>query len=380
MLYSAPGFVWGQLESKAQEEYSLSTERFLRASGKSQVANDSGVAEIPIAAAYNAVVGRKGDLYGRVVERGEGEVWKLALSPHNTLAVEVFDTRGLPVVGVRIIGENRPSFSNPFARQSRLGTTDENGLVTHLFKVPDPQGMPQKLSVFVSLPAGNYGAFELNPAAPPRQPVRITLPPAGSVTVHILDPSGNHLDPSILGDPNVEIVVLDPAAPPPRTSLPFASQTRQRARIEADGIARFRNVILGRTMSISAPTLLGTPIEFSGPREGKVDVLVEHRMHRDHPAVVGRLVDTNHRPIRNTHFSILCRSGDELLSLVGGVTDDRGWFLAYLAEKAMGMQPGEITFGMAWKGMSQSRAVRVPVRGRLTGRVQVGDVVLPEEE
>ena len=103
-------------------------------------------------------------------------------------------------------------------------------------------------------------------------------------------------------------------------------------------------------------------------------------MHQDHPAVLGRLVDADHRPMPNTRFSILCRSGTELLSLVGGITDDQGWFLTYLFEKALGERPEEFTFGMKWKGMSQSRAVAVPVLGRLTGTIRVGDVVLPDEE
>ena len=101
-------------------------------------------------------------------------------------------------------------------------------------------------------------------------------------------------------------------------------------------------------------------------------------MHGDHPAVVGRLVDTDQRPMPNTRFSIMCCSGVEPLSMVGGVSDDQGWFLAYLSEKAMGKRPVEITFGMDWNGLSPSRAVRVTVLEQLRGKIQVGVVVMPE--
>jgi len=384
VLYTKSGFVWEQLDARSKEDYSLAPEAFLQRRGAAQTADDDGIVEIPVGAAHRLVVGRKDDLYGTVMERGDQAVWRLALSPHHALVVEVFDAHGLPVPGVRILCADSP-IANPFQVERRLGTTDERGRVTHLLQAQGPGDAQQqsvlgrltrKSLVFASLPGGRHGEFALDPMDPPRQPVRITLPATGTVTVLIRDPAGNPLDPSILGDPNVEIDVLDSAAP---AAAAGPMRARHVAPIAADGHARFTNVILGKTMSLSAPTLLGK-VEFAGPRADQLDVLVEHRMHPDHPALVGRLVHADQRPVPDTQFGIMCRCGGAVLAMVGGRTDRHGWFVAYLPWQTGGKEGVEVTAFLDWQETSPSQAVRVPLRVPLTGRVQLGDVVMPDKE
>jgi RNA polymerase sigma factor (sigma-70 family) len=379
VLHVAAGFDWELLTPAAKEDYSLATERFLQENGESRVSDDHGLVEIPALAANAAVVGRKGDLYGVGVQRKEGGLWTLALSPHYQLVVEVVDASGGPVAGIRVLQESLPSAFNPFPLVTPLGTTDEHGLVSRALEAPATGARPQKLSVYASLPGARVGAFELNPQAPPSGPVRITLPAVGSVSLLILDPSGKPLDPSTLADPNVELVCVDPAAATPKGAGPFQAD-RHRASIEPDGWARFQHVPVGLSLSISAPALLARSLRCQGPREGKLDVVLEHRMHQDHPMLIGRLVDSDSRPMPNARFSILCRSGEELLPMVGGATDEQGNFSTFLSEQTMGKQPGEVSFGMDWEGLTPTREARVSLRGPLIGKTQVGEVVMPAKK
>jgi len=379
ILHVADGFDWERLTPAAKEDYSLSTERFLQEFGVSKVSDVHGLVEIPALAALAVVVGRKGELYGAGVRREEGGLWTLALSRHHQLVIEVVDASGAPVEGIPVLQESLPSGFNPFPWSRPLGTTDEHGLVSHALKAPAAGVRSDKFSVYASLPGAKVGTFVLNPQAPPLEPVRITLPAVGSVSLLILDPRGKHLDPRTLADPNVELTCTDPAAAPSQAAGPLQAG-RHRAPIGPDGWARFQNVPLGLNLSISAPALLARNLACQGPREGKLDVVVEHRMHQDHPLLVGRLVDPDSRPLTHAHFSIQCRSGEELFPMVGGVTDEHGGFSAFLSEKAMGKQPEEVCLGMDWEGIAPSRVARVSLRGPLIGRTQVGDVVMPAKE
>ncbi len=380
VLYCKSGFVWDELDARSKEEHSLMAEVFLQKHGETKTADENGIVQVPLAVASLVIVGRKGDLYGTAIERKDDAVWQLALSPHGSLVVELFDDLGAPVEGVRILCTDM-SFANVFRVDLPLGTTDEHGRVTHLFQVPQARDealespalevLRKRLTVFASLPGGKHGEFAFDPADPPRQPVRIILPATGTVSVLVLDPAGNYLDPATLGDPNVEITVADPAV----HEVPGPMRGRQIATIAADGYARFSNVVCGKTLSVSAPTLLGK-IEFAGPSADRRDVLVEHRMHADHPVLTGRLVSADRKPVPNTQFGIMCR-GDGFLTTVGVRTDDKGWFTAYLPESAMGKQAAEVSAFLDWQELSPDRTARVLLSVPLTGIVQLGNVVVP---
>ena len=104
---------------------------------------------------------------------------------------------------------------------------------------------------------------------------------------------------------------------------------------------------------------------------------MEHRLHIDHPVIVGRLVDTDHRPIPNTHFTVMCRSKSEVLSYLGGDTDDQGWFVTYLSASATGKGPAAITFWRDGRQPVSKRVVGVCIQAVLVGKITVGDVVMP---
>jgi hypothetical protein len=79
-------------------------------------------------------------------------------------------------------------------------------------------------------------------------------------------------------------------------------------------------------------------------------------------------------------FSVFCRRQGDLLASVGATTDEHGRFLTYLSEVCTGKTAVVFTMGMDMSGVGFDREVRVPVAGALHGRVDLGEVVMPNKK
>ncbi len=70
----------------------------------------------------------------------------------------------------------------------------------------------------------------------------------------------------------------------------------------------------------------------------------------------------------------------DLLASVGGKTDERGRFAAYLSDVCIDKSAVVFTLGMDMQGAGFAREARVPVVGALRGRVDLGEVVMPDKK
>ncbi len=359
-----PAFNYFDLPLQQRERYSRSTEEHLREFGLCQTTDESGSTWIPIAAAFNGVVARKGNLYGASSSPGSAKIVEIRVSVHHTLVVETVDAFGKPVPHVKVLCQRFP-----FAMfESTLGTTDDNGRLTHVLKSPSGP-TPKRMSIYAELLDGNHGREEIDPTAPPTYPVQLIIPTTGMVRARIVYANGVTLEPEFLGALHAALLIV---------GGPTAKPTY--ARLDAEGHACFENVPLDKTLHLSFPSQVINPKAFRGPSESERVVTIVKTIEPDHPFVVGTLLGSDNKPIVREQFAIFCRREGDLLASVGGKTDERGRFAAYLSDVCIDKSAVVFTLGMDMQGAGFAREARVPVVGALRGRVDLGEVVMPDKK
>lgn len=363
-----PDFVLNALSPEQQERYSRSTESYLRDFGVHQVTDAEGIARIPTAAAQRAVVARSGNLYGTKRVRTESGVQEIRISAHHTLIVETADAHGHPVPHVKVVGQSTASLLSlgPFGKWV-LGTTDERGILTYVLKPPN-EPASQRISLHAELLDGAHGRQEIDLTAPPAF-VRLTLPSTGTVRAKITYAGGAPLDRHMLSSMRAELSVVGSEPRVVRFDRP-----------DADGNARFENIALGKTLSLRFPGLVLEPMVFEGPTPDQREVDVAQTVHPRHPYITGTLSDSSGNPITDKRFSIFCRQSGTLLASVGANTDEQGRFLAHLSDRCTDQHAVELTLGMDMTGTSFAREARISVEGLLQGRLDLGEVVMPDGE
>ncbi|MFT4840931.1 MAG: hypothetical protein ACI8UD_000511 [Planctomycetota bacterium] len=365
-----PGFAYADIPPEHRDRYSRSTESFLRDFGMCQITNKFGTTRIPIEAASNVVVARKGNLYGTNWPRSGGKILEIAVSGHHTLVVETADELGNAIPHVKVVGQ--PDW-NPLS-QWTLGTTDDNGILTYVLK-PESDQTQTQLWLQAELLDGAHGREAIDRRAPPRF-VRLTLPATGIVRVKITNVGGVALDRQILESLHAELSIVGAA---PRAAM-FGRPGVLYIRPDAEGHALFENIVFGKTLQLRFPGMILEPKVFPGPSESERVVSIVHAVKPDHPFCVGTLVDPDNQPMVGKQFSVFCRRQGDLLASVGATTDEHGRFLTYLSEVCTGKTAVVFTMGMDMSGVGFDREVRVPVAGALHGRVDLGEVVMPNKK
>ncbi|MFO1077329.1 MAG: RNA polymerase sigma factor [Planctomycetota bacterium] len=360
VLFVKPGFAYADLPAAQQDRYSRSTEGFLRDFGVCLVTDEHGVAHIPIAAASWAVLARKGNLCGRNWPRSAGRIQEIVVSEHHTLVVETTDAGGNPVPHVEVVCRSAFDFFSKWT----FGTTDDNGMLTYVLE-PVPAGTPDKAWLQAELLDGAHGRQEIDRRTPPSF-VRLILPPTGTVRARITGAGGAALDRAILDSMHAEL------------ALAGADPSRARyCRLDADGTARFENIVLGQKLQLRFPGVIVAPQEFAGPTEAERVVTIARTMAPDHPFVVGTLVNARHEPIAGEQIAIFCRRDGRELASVGAETDAEGRFLVFLSETCLDARGVEFTLAMDMTGTGFARKARVAVAGALRGRIALGETVMP---
>jgi len=362
-----PGFDYWQLPPEQKDHYSRGTTTFLLAHGTAQVTDANGRTHIPITAASWTVVACKGNLYGSGALRADDPLLEILVAVHPILVVETVDAEDIPVPHVNVVSISTAIL--PFSPRVALGTTDGDGRIV---RVLDPPGAgPREVRLYAELLGGDQGSESVDLNAPPPYPVRITLPPTGTVHARIVDANGGTLDRGILDGLHAELTV-NPAV---------ASAKRHYMAVDAEGNATFANVVLGQAVGLRFPPLLDTRMVIAGPDEDEPAVTFVHTMVADHPYLVGTLVGPDDHPVGNARFAIFCRTPSaELLASAGGKTDALGRFTAYLSARCTGQGPVELTLAMDLQGVAYAREARVPLRSPMFGRVELGNVVLPTKK
>lgn len=377
--YVKPGFAYADLAPDRADLYSRSTASYLRDFGLAQLADEHGSTRIPIAAAQQVVVARKGDLYGTNWPRSDGAVQRIVVTAHRTFVVETVDARGAIVPHVVVAG--LPILANGFANpmsQWKLGTTNEVGRLTHTVATgtaSDPVAQIRQIRLHAELLDGPHGEQTIDAAAPPTF-VRLILPDTGTVRARIEYSGGSALDPRVLDSLTAELGIVGDR----RHTNVFlrGSRTLDYARLDAEGNACFENVVFDKKLQLRFPGVVVTPKTFAGPTAAQRVVTIVQTIGAEHPFVVGTLVAPDRRPIGNATFTLLAPTNGDLQLSVSGKTNAHGRFVAWLADRCTGRRGVVLQLGMDWGSTGPTREARVSVAGPLLGEVDLGTVVMPD--
>ncbi len=376
VLFVTPGFAYADLTPEKKDQYSRTSESYLRAFGESRVTDENGITRIPIEAVNNVVVARKGTLYGTKGSWSGGTTLEILVSAHHTLVVETADALGNPVPRVKVVGQPAFTPASPFTSMSKwtLGTTNEHGTLTYVLKPPSGDASEQ-IWLEAELLDGAHGRETIDLRAPPSF-VRLTLPATGIVRAKTTNADGVLLDRQILESLRAELSI---AGVTPRAGQLGGWSGRLFDRFDAEGNACFENIVLGKTLRLRFPGMVLDPKVFPGPSTDELVVTIVQTVEPDHPFVVGTLVGPESNPVVSKRFAIFCRQEGDLLASVGGETDERGRFKAYLSDACMDKSSVVFTLGMEMSGVGYDREARVPIAYALRGTVDLGEVVMPEK-
>jgi hypothetical protein len=374
-----PGWAYADLPAEQADRYSRSTESWLRDFGLARITDERGSTSIPIAAAQQVVVARKGELYGTNWPRSEGAFQPIVVTARPTLVVETVDELGAAVPHVTVVGQpvSASRFADPMA-QWTLGTTDEHGRLTTILEAPSGPDPAVQIRLHAELLDGPHGELAIDAKAPPTF-VRLVLPPTGTVRVRIEHVGGSSLDRRMLATLTAELGVV--GARPQATMFALlggASPALRYEHLDAEGNACFANVAFGQKLQLRLPGMVVTPKVFAGPTATQREVAIVYTLDAEHPFVVGTLVDPGGRPVADATFTVMAPGTPDLLLSVAGRTDALGRFVAWLTDRCLGQRDVVLQLGMDWGNSGPLRQVTVTPAGPLLGKVDLGTVVMPD--
>ncbi|MCR9243948.1 MAG: RNA polymerase sigma factor [bacterium] len=362
VLFVRPGFAYANLAAEQADRYSRSTESFLRDYGNSTITDSNGMTRVPVDAAQQVIVARKGDRYGTNWPRTDGDVQEIVVSRHHTLVVETADALGNPVPRVKVVAGPPYHPLTPWV----LGTTDDVGRLTYVLKPPAKHD-PPKLWLHAELVDGAHGRQAIDRHEPPAF-VRLTVPATGTVRATITNAGG--------GTPSADVLAALYAE---LTAAGESPGARRFERPDARGHALFENVPLDAKLQLRFPGMILEPQRFTGPTADEREVHVVATIASGHPFLAGRLVNPDDTPIASQRVAVFCRSGTDMLASVGADTDAQGRFIAYLSDHCLDESDVVFTLGLGMTGAGYAREVQVPVAGVLRGRIDVGKVEMPND-
>lgn len=216
------------------------------------------------------------------------------------LRVQLLDFAGNPVPGEMIqLIENREWTSV----LCRAGTDATTGIAEfrNLERLDRDDG-----SCVISVEAVLAERIEVpfDPAAPPAEVVKITLPPTGFAEVRVLAERGTELD----GPGEVTLGTVakgETRAPSPFEESPRSTLTRT---LEG-GLARFTLVEAGTDLEVAArrkDARVATRVLGPGPARAGEGVTFEVQLGADHPVIVFRALGPDGHPLPETDLEGLC--------------------------------------------------------------------------
>jgi len=378
VLFVRPGFTYADLAPADADRYSRSTESFLRDFGIVQLTDGRGSARIPIAAAQQVVVARKGNLCGTNWPRTDGAFQKIIVRSHHTLVVETVDARGTSVPHVKVVGVplRATSLRNAMSHWD-LGTTDDHGRLTQTLAAPTEAQPVAQWQLHAELLDDLYGQQIIDATAPPAF-VRLILPDTGTVRVRLQNADGSAPDRRVL-----DSIVAELGLPGAQPRAAFLGRTQGGpprigyARLGVEGDACFENLVLGQQLQLRFPGLIVTKKTFAGPTAAERVVTIVHTMTAEHPFVFGTLVDADGRPMDGATFTLMAPTNPDLQLSRGGKTDAQGRFVTWLVDRCIDRRDVVLQFGMDWVGTAPAREATVRVAGPMLGRIDVGTIVIP---
>ena len=306
---------WGGY-ADARMSTELYEDQVADASGWRTRADANGRARVTLGQRYTTVAVENGALYG-VIEIRDNTIppaggYRVELIPDIALTLRVVDEKGAPCSGVPVglqefnYEHRRHRYDNDYASHA---VTNEMGLATipHLqtlcvdsdfgtgasANVTDSSGAKRmawhaRILLFGSRDMG----VAFDPAAPPRQPIVLLLPPTGSLRVRA-ECGGRFAG-------NSECAQLEVQFGWDR-DLPVRDY--QTARFDNDGWARFPLVPLGLNIRVYTECFGSISKHCAGPtvRGQEVEVVMSYR---DTIVMAGTLLSPDRAPMRNVRINV----------------------------------------------------------------------------
>lgn len=217
---------------------------FLRRVGLHRVSDDDGWCEVPEHPGYNGILATHDRLRGQLkLPSGTTGAVEVLLRPDHTLRVLVRDANGAPAAGVDVVAQPK---NGPPPDGWSMGPTDANGSITEEhFQQCAEDATTCPLLLDARAIGATSEAVEIDATAPLAEVV-LTLPPTGTVTVHVRDAAGVPLPSAYLHDDHVALRTSPTA---PGSAAMGIMHRSAHARLDANGDATFRLVGLGGYVS-----------------------------------------------------------------------------------------------------------------------------------
>ena len=242
------------------------------------------------------------------------------------LRVEVIAADGTPYPGVPVTFGflSRYGGGEPFEAHTVSAHSDEQGLASFdLDTVLEVESKPWSTEIFVEAEviATQPPRAVLPLADLPGEPIRLQLPPAGSVRVEVVDGRGGQAH----GSMRVKLQARPSGPEVPRVSEPVQ-----------EGRALFACVEIGRSLHASGSENWMEGVSFEGPKQVGQEVVARIGPRRNETALMGRLVDAGGVPLAHTRLQALYPKGRP--SLAAADTDADGRFMVQGPDSTSGLK------------------------------------------
>ena len=220
-----------------------------------------------------------------------------------TLVVQVRDALGTPVADVPVSLLVRRTVEGSVRTSTKTRPTEgDQGLASFAGMRGRMTKFPGRWSVGLDLLLPELDEKELDPDAPPREPLVFHLPPAGSAEVTLLLP-----DHTPMPD-GTEVFLGIVAEGEPRELSPFSAVERSYVVADTkDGKASFEHVALGTELEAKASHGQGA-IESraygSGPDRPGDCARITLRVGLEHPVLLFHAVDESHAPLAEVEVEL----------------------------------------------------------------------------
>lgn len=286
--------------------------------GRLATADEHGIARIDTRIFPGRVSAILGERSGSVDvgERTTSPIW-VYLTEQRVIPIQVVDGAGVPVPGVPVSLREAPVIDE--SSELWLGVTDESGLLrAELAKPRKPDSAGWTVYACLEIPLDRPVSARVDLRTPPTEPLKLVLPPCGSVVVGVREEGGrtaHRYTVTLRGAPSREIIAPDSDA------------HRFETDIVHDGAAHFPFVGLGLDVYPAASrTNDYVQMRRRGPRAAGEVVRVDLELAGNEPEVTGRFLTDAGEPLRERLVQIVFHSEQGARFLYPIVTDPDGRF------------------------------------------------------
>jgi len=166
-----------------------SGEELLQRSGNERASGADGTLRVPRPAAELLLSARLDSAFAwKRTGASSEEPCLLELAEQNELALHVVDENGVPQAGVPVALQHGAGDEREFAW--RASTSADGEARCSIYRHAAERASSGRFSACLALPLAAVVAHELERGAPPAEPVRLVLPPTGSLRVRLVEENG----------------------------------------------------------------------------------------------------------------------------------------------------------------------------------------------